>query len=143
MMQRWGHKQVSSAREVYILLSDPPSEPRDQGLLQNLLSIEPPIWGCAGARGAACALAACGFRVWSWDDHGVVFSDVESIPPRNLRYWPWYRVALPLPPFQNVTSLFIADAPVVLPETHIPANSLSRHAFSLIFSLSRIVLPFV
>ena len=105
MMQRWGHKHVSSAREVYLLLSSPPSDPPDLGLWQNILSIEPPIWGCPGARGAACALAACGFRVWSWDDHGVVFSDLESPTPRSLRYWPWYRLALPRPEVENAPSL--------------------------------------
>jgi hypothetical protein len=104
MMQAWGHTHVSSAREVYLVLSRPPSDARGHWLWRNLLSIEPPIWGCAAARGAALALASCGYRVWSWDDHGVVFSDFESQPPRSLRYRSWHRLALPAPYLETAPS---------------------------------------
>ncbi len=94
MMQHWAHKHVSSAREVYLVLSNPPTDSRGLWLWQNQLSIEPPVWGCAAARGYALSLAARGVRVWSWDDHGVVFSDFDVLPPRTLRYHPWDRLEL-------------------------------------------------
>jgi hypothetical protein len=93
-MQRWGHRHVSSALEVYLVLSSPPSDPRDRSDWKDLLSIEPPIWGCPSARRWALTVAARGYRVWSWDDRGVVFSDLDVLPPRTLRYRPWKR-ALP------------------------------------------------
>jgi hypothetical protein len=96
MMQSWGHTHVSSAHEVYLVLSRPPHDARGHWLWRSLLSIEPPIWGCAAARGAALAFASrVGGRVWSWDDEGIVFSDFESQPPRSLHYRSWHRLALP------------------------------------------------
>jgi hypothetical protein len=43
MMQSWGHTHVSSAHEVYLVLSRPPNDARGHWLWRNLLSIEPPI----------------------------------------------------------------------------------------------------
>jgi hypothetical protein len=94
MMQPWGHTHVSSAREVYLVLSNPPVDSRAEWLWRNLLSIEPPIWGCAAARGCALSLAARGVRVWSWDDDGVVYADFHAVPPYTLRYVPWHRLDL-------------------------------------------------
>jgi hypothetical protein len=95
MIQRWGHGRVSSAFEVYLVLTRPPSDARGFWLWKNQLSIEPPIWGCAAARGFALSLAARGVRVWSWDDDGVVFSDFDGLPFPTLRYRPWHRLELP------------------------------------------------
>ncbi len=92
MMQAWGHTHVSSALEVYLVLSSPPPDTRGQWLWRNLLSIEPPVWGCAAARGCALSLAARGVRVWSWDDHGVVYADYDALPPATLRYDPWQQL---------------------------------------------------
>jgi hypothetical protein len=94
MMQRWGRRHVSSALEVYLVLSSPPSDPHALSDWKDLLSIEPPIWGGAVARKSALTLAARGHRVWSWDDCGVVFSDSDVLPPHTVRYRPWRR-ALP------------------------------------------------
>lgn len=89
MMQRWGRRHVSSALEVYLVLSSPPPDPHDLSDWKDLLSIEPPIWGGAVARRCALTLAARGYRVWSWDDRGVVFSEFEAWPPRTVAYLPW------------------------------------------------------
>ena len=94
MMQCWGTAHVSSALEVYLVLSCPPLDPRAARLWYSQLAIEPPIWGGAPARRCALSLAARGLRVWSWDDRGVVFSDFDALPPRTLRYFPWYRLGL-------------------------------------------------
>jgi hypothetical protein len=93
MMQRWGHRHVSSALEVYLVLSSPPTNHRDRSDWKDLLWIEPPIWGYAGARRGALTIAARGYHVWTWDDHGVVFSDLNVLPPAAVRYRPWNRAA--------------------------------------------------
>jgi len=95
MMQRWGRRHVSSALEVYLVLSSPPPDPHDLSDWKDLLSIEPPIWGGAVARRCALTLAARGYRVWSWDDRGVVFSDSDVLAPCTVRYRPWKRALLP------------------------------------------------
>jgi hypothetical protein len=93
MMQRWGRRHVSSALEVYLVLSSPPSNPRDRSDWKDLFWIEPPVWGGAGAQRGVLDLAARGYHVWTWDDHGVVLSDLNVLPPATVRYRPWNRAA--------------------------------------------------
>jgi len=92
MMQPWGCRFVSSAYEVYLLLSRLPVDDKDANRRDDLLSIEPPVWGSDAARESARVLAACGYRVWSWDELGIVYSYPRSLPPRSLRYLPWSEV---------------------------------------------------
>ena len=89
MMKPWGRLGVTSALEVYLVLSRPPSEPSERALWQNQVAIEPPVWGCAAAHGAAQSIARRGYRIWSWDDRGVVVSEFEAWPPRTVAYLPW------------------------------------------------------
>ena len=89
MMKPWGRLGVTSALEVYLVLSRAPSDPNERALWQNQVSIEPPVWGCAAAHDAARSIAERGYRVWSWDDRGVVFSEFEAWPPRTVAYLPW------------------------------------------------------
>jgi hypothetical protein len=106
MMQAWGHTHVSSAYEVYLVLSLPPRDPRGRSLWRGLLSIEPPVWGGPAAATLALKLAACGHRVWSWDDHSVVYSDFDALPPSTLRYeqWPRARSARDAPAYPRASS---------------------------------------
>ena len=92
MMQRWGHMFVSSAREVYLLLSTLPANAEDANRRDDLLSMEPPVWGSSAAHQSARLFAACGYRAWSWDELGIVYSYAHSLPPSTLRYMPWSEV---------------------------------------------------
>jgi hypothetical protein len=89
MMQRWGHAHVSSALEVYRVLSCRPLDADERALWHGLLSIEPPVWGSPDPRRLARLLAGRGYRLWSWDDHGVALSDAGNLPPATLRYLAW------------------------------------------------------
>jgi hypothetical protein len=88
-MQRWGTTAVTSAFEVYLTLAAPPTDTHAHRAWLDLLAIEPPVWGGTRAARAASKLTARGFRVWSWDDQSVVFSDPDTQPPRGLRHRPW------------------------------------------------------
>ena len=92
MMQLWGHTHVSSAHEVYLVLSRAASSLEDSKAWEDLLCIEPPIWGSAAAHASAMLLAAIGYRVWSWDELGIVYSYPDAVPPRSLRYLSWTAV---------------------------------------------------
>ncbi len=93
MMQTWGHAAVSSALEVYIVLTTVPIAPTQFRRWKDLLSIEPPIWGSLEAERRAQALGAAGLRVWSWDDYAVVYSDPRVLPPEGVHYRPWHLLA--------------------------------------------------
>jgi hypothetical protein len=83
----WGHTQVSSALEVYNLLA---SGHADVEHWQTLLTIEPPTWGAVPEHAPRIAyLISRGFRVWSWDDHGVALSSSARPPPHDLHYRCW------------------------------------------------------
>jgi hypothetical protein len=92
MMQPWGHTFVSSAHEVYLLLSRLPADAEDANRKDDLISIEPPVWGSSAACESARVVAACGYRVWSWDELGIVYSYPHTLAPRSLRYMAWSEV---------------------------------------------------
>jgi hypothetical protein len=92
MIQPWGYTFVSSAYEVYLLLSRLPVDAQDANRRDDLLSIEPPVWGSDTAHESARVVAASGYRVWSWDELGIVYSYPRSLPPSTLRYLPWCEV---------------------------------------------------
>jgi hypothetical protein len=94
MMHGWGHTHVSSAFEVYLVLTQPPHDATSRAAWQDQLAIEPPVWGSARRAQAASALTTRGLRVWSWDDYAVVFSDVDAQPPCGLQYRPWHVLQL-------------------------------------------------
>jgi hypothetical protein len=89
-LKAWGHTRVSSALEVFAILTAPPDHPEYHALWQQLLAIEPPFWGSLMEHAPAIAcLRTRAYRVWSWDDHGAVLSPESLSPPLGVRYRTW------------------------------------------------------
>lgn len=89
MMHRWGRSHVSSALEVFMVLTHPPCARGHFADWEYQLTLEPPTWGGAEARNGALILQARGYHVWSWDDYAVVYSRPDTIPPRGVFYRTW------------------------------------------------------
>jgi hypothetical protein len=90
MMHPWGHCHVTSALEVFFLLTAPPRDPEGVQRWSELLSVEPPVWGSEEVHRRAHRLASRGLRLWTWDEYAVVFSDLGTRPPRGVHYRPWH-----------------------------------------------------
>ena len=86
----WGYERVSTALEVYDVLTSPPRDSGHHSFWLQLLEFEPPFWGSLLDHAPAVAeLIAHGYRVWSWDDHGAVLSPSHAEPPQGVRYRTW------------------------------------------------------
>jgi hypothetical protein len=97
----WGHTRVSSALEVFTVLTNPPTDPGYRARWEELLTIEPPFWGSLMQHAHPLSgLNARSYRLWSWDDHGVVLSLDTLEPPLGVRYrtWDFLRHELDDPP---------------------------------------------
>jgi DNA topoisomerase-3 len=89
-VQTWGHTSVSSALEVFNILTSPPADPGYRARWQELLSVEPPFWGSLLEHGAVLGwLFDRAYRLWSWDDHGAVLSPRDLSPPLGVQYRTW------------------------------------------------------
>ena len=89
-LKAWGRFHVSSALDVYRLLQTPPYQHPARHHWDELLTLEAPFWGSLMDHAPSVAyLVTRGYRVWSWDDHGVVLSSRELEPPHGVHYRGW------------------------------------------------------
>ena len=89
-LKAWGRFPASSALDIYRLLTSPPHDGASLEQWYHLHTLEPPFWGSLmDHAGNVAYLVTRGYRVWSWDDHGVVLSSTALEPPHGIHYRSW------------------------------------------------------
>ena len=90
MMKAWGTLRVSSAEEIYAVLTKPPTDTNRRRRWTERLGIEPPVWGSKTVAMWARWFVERGMRVWTWDEDGIVFSEHNTLPPDGVVYRSWH-----------------------------------------------------